>query len=431
MLLGYPPHCTHALQGLDVVCFAIFKEVWKREVREYEDLHHRAVKADVFTGLFGKAYLEAFTPTLVKMAFEKTGIFPFNPEVIRPEQMRPSETTSVKGSFPVTLPSPVQRVVHALRSHQPTRAEVSPPPRTRPTSEHQTPTPPSLSTPTSPSRTPTHTPKRTLSAIDPSDETPSKRARIVFSSLAESSASFLVHANPIKSSHRLAPPVFEHPAVIPAAEFGARAGHLTREELSAENEALRTRNTALRAHVAARDGIIERAHAQLVIQDLYGAKQRASLHAKENKSKIDRVKLKVFENGMGRHLTADEFIAAFEAQDAAIEAEDAARAQRRVAKADKRAAGQNTQARWEALKLRRALEVAAWKVEDERLADEGVRKKDRPKKPAAARKKELTPAAAARASSDEEDEANLEVDAEEDEEEDEEEAENEDEEGED
>lgn len=26
IILGYPPHCTHALQGLDVVCFARMKE---------------------------------------------------------------------------------------------------------------------------------------------------------------------------------------------------------------------------------------------------------------------------------------------------------------------------------------------------------------------------------------------------------------------
>jgi hypothetical protein len=26
IILGYPPHCTHALQGLDVVCFTRMKE---------------------------------------------------------------------------------------------------------------------------------------------------------------------------------------------------------------------------------------------------------------------------------------------------------------------------------------------------------------------------------------------------------------------
>jgi hypothetical protein len=31
IILGYPPHCTQALQGLDVVCFAQMKEAWKEE----------------------------------------------------------------------------------------------------------------------------------------------------------------------------------------------------------------------------------------------------------------------------------------------------------------------------------------------------------------------------------------------------------------
>ena len=26
VILGYPPHCTHVLQGLDIVCFAKMKE---------------------------------------------------------------------------------------------------------------------------------------------------------------------------------------------------------------------------------------------------------------------------------------------------------------------------------------------------------------------------------------------------------------------
>jgi len=34
IILGYLPHCTHALQGLDVVCFARMKEAWKEEIRK-------------------------------------------------------------------------------------------------------------------------------------------------------------------------------------------------------------------------------------------------------------------------------------------------------------------------------------------------------------------------------------------------------------
>ena len=31
-MLGYPLHCMHALQGLDIVCFARMKDAWKEEI---------------------------------------------------------------------------------------------------------------------------------------------------------------------------------------------------------------------------------------------------------------------------------------------------------------------------------------------------------------------------------------------------------------
>ena len=40
IILGYPPHCTHALQGLDVICFARMKEAWKKEIHKFEELHN-------------------------------------------------------------------------------------------------------------------------------------------------------------------------------------------------------------------------------------------------------------------------------------------------------------------------------------------------------------------------------------------------------
>ena len=50
---GYPPHCTHALQGLDVVCFAIMKECWKDVINEHEKLHHRGVNKEDFGKVWG------------------------------------------------------------------------------------------------------------------------------------------------------------------------------------------------------------------------------------------------------------------------------------------------------------------------------------------------------------------------------------------
>lgn len=39
IILAYPPHTTHALQGLDVACFAKMEECFKNEINDFEDLH--------------------------------------------------------------------------------------------------------------------------------------------------------------------------------------------------------------------------------------------------------------------------------------------------------------------------------------------------------------------------------------------------------
>jgi hypothetical protein len=81
-ILGYPPHCTHALQGLDVVCFAIMKERWKEALDKFERLHHQGLNKDDFAEESGHAYLKAFTEESIQSAFREMGIHPFNPNVI-------------------------------------------------------------------------------------------------------------------------------------------------------------------------------------------------------------------------------------------------------------------------------------------------------------------------------------------------------------
>ena len=61
ILLGYPAHCTHALQGLDVVCFAKMKEAWKQEIVSFEDEKMRKVLKSEFTFLWSHVYQTAFT----------------------------------------------------------------------------------------------------------------------------------------------------------------------------------------------------------------------------------------------------------------------------------------------------------------------------------------------------------------------------------
>ncbi|KZP05769.1 DDE-domain-containing protein, partial [Athelia psychrophila] len=106
-ILGYPPHCTHVLQGLDVVCFARMKEAWKDEITAHETRTGQPVKKADFAAVFGKAFLKAFTAETVSAAFRATGIYPYDPNVITEAQMQPSLATSTKASFPLPQSTPV------------------------------------------------------------------------------------------------------------------------------------------------------------------------------------------------------------------------------------------------------------------------------------------------------------------------------------
>jgi hypothetical protein len=66
IILGYPPHCMYALQGLDVV---YMKEAWKTYISLFEEVHKRAVKKSDFVEVFDKAFLEVFTKDTIQDAF--------------------------------------------------------------------------------------------------------------------------------------------------------------------------------------------------------------------------------------------------------------------------------------------------------------------------------------------------------------------------
>ncbi len=122
--LAYPTRCTHALQGLDVVCFARMKDVYQEEVKKFTEEHRRKVAKADFAGVFGAAFIRAFTKENILAAFRATGIHPFNPSVITPSQMKPSEPASLQGSFPVEQSSPVKAIMKAFRDAPLTRFDI-------------------------------------------------------------------------------------------------------------------------------------------------------------------------------------------------------------------------------------------------------------------------------------------------------------------
>ena len=150
MILGYPPHCTHALQGLDVVCFAWMKKAWKQVINEFATLHRAQVTKGDFTSLFGRAYRRAFTKEMIKAAFKAIGVYPFDCTVITTKQIKPSEATSVKGQFAITWTSPVCAIMTSFKTYKPTFFDVSPA-HVRPPPPITTHTVPLATTPPNPS----------------------------------------------------------------------------------------------------------------------------------------------------------------------------------------------------------------------------------------------------------------------------------------
>jgi hypothetical protein len=108
ILLGYPPHCTHVLQGLDIVCFAKMKARWQAAIMAFESRTMRHVSKVEFLSVWAPAYLEAFDESTVRAAFEVTGVIPFNPNFVTEAQMKPSCATSTRAEFPMP-----QRVLSA------------------------------------------------------------------------------------------------------------------------------------------------------------------------------------------------------------------------------------------------------------------------------------------------------------------------------
>lgn len=399
IVLAYPPHCTHALQGLDVVLFAILKRYYREEVSDFEMKNKRNVTKADFTGVWGRAFIRSFTKDNILSAFRVTGIHPFDPSVITPEQMKPSEATSTTALFTTVLPSPVRAIISALRKNPPTTRDVDPTTHDVPRSEN------SVAGPSSsnhfhdqPSRSPlaTASPVSGLSIPrrrshieledDDVDDTPSKRTRIVTANLAStSSGSFLLSKRTVTSHDVLPAPVLRTVTALPDIDWSVL--HLPNYPSPASStEELRTYIATLLStvrlahqHIKARDSIIEGNNAQMVLQALHLTRQNEALYAKETKKDADRTK--VFVDGKGRWLTDTEFVEALQVDGEKRRAEVAAKEGRKEERARKKSMKEEMEAAWKAAKEEHDRAVSKWTTNCAELLQRGVLKKDLPKRP--------------------------------------------------
>jgi hypothetical protein len=115
IVICYPAHRTHIFQGLDVVIFAVLKLYLGQERDELLRSTGKAIDKLNFNTVYAKAYTRALTPENIKSAFQKTGIVPFNPDVVTPA---PSKETSSEAHLPVESSEGVKTIANMLRKLQ-------------------------------------------------------------------------------------------------------------------------------------------------------------------------------------------------------------------------------------------------------------------------------------------------------------------------
>ncbi|OAX40932.1 hypothetical protein K503DRAFT_658677, partial [Rhizopogon vinicolor AM-OR11-026] len=124
--------------------------------------------------------------------------------------------------------------------------------------------------------------------------------------------------------------------------------------------------------------IIEGAHAQLIVQGIYSAKQSQSLHARENKKKTDRTML--FPEGKGRHLTEKEFIQKLEHLKQTKRGKEVGKNIRKAGRAARQTGKAAVNAEWQRLLQEYNMNIDKWSAECEELGSKNIPKKNWPKK---------------------------------------------------
>ena len=97
IIICLPSHTTHRLQPCDVGIFGPLAASWKKEVigcsSEYIQIRkHNLVK------YYSRARSTAFVGDTIRSAFRKTGIWPYNPEVIEEAAFAPSLNTTTQAA---------------------------------------------------------------------------------------------------------------------------------------------------------------------------------------------------------------------------------------------------------------------------------------------------------------------------------------------
>ena len=276
---------------------------YRKLVRDFETrIQGPAAKQD-FLELFGRAYLLSFDSQTIRSAFRATGVYPFNREAISAEKMKPSESSSHSASFPLPLATPVRRIMAVYHHQPPTAFDVDL--ATHLAAEEQPHGSHGNGTTTGASQTAVLDP-----TLDPALFTPTKRARALYSTLAQSSsASFLVAKEKLTAERSIPPIVLEKvPAYIEEPDWRGMQHSLKQLTLSGKNldDVAELSQNIARAQLQNRvqKSITEAAQAQLVVATVYNAGLQRALYGKEKAKSSKNVR--ILDDGAPRIWTSEE-----------------------------------------------------------------------------------------------------------------------------
>ncbi|RDB27179.1 hypothetical protein Hypma_004386 [Hypsizygus marmoreus] len=349
-VLCYPSHSTHLYQGLDVVIFGVMKTTWGRCRDEFELATGQFVDKSNFLGVYAAAHAKTLTKENILAAFKKTGIVPFDPNVITEEMLAPSLTTSIHGQLPLPMESPV-RVMHdmlqrylarqAMSTNEdkpgdndgPMDVDLSPPSRLRtpfwstPSTPSHT-TPPSLHTPSTSSLVlPSIAPDLLSSPGPPTLPAGVTPIRVAVDELCSTSASFLVSTQTPKSTMQI--PVYKPYTISP---FRHRHGHLLeREPVTSREEELRNALEESERRDTYRKDQMAQMQAQVLLQGMYVGRVQKHLQKAEEKRSKKKSK-RIVGDGMPRLMSGDDVFAMIEAADEQAAKEAQEKEKRKIAR---------------------------------------------------------------------------------------------------
>ena len=89
---SFPPHCTHILQPLDDLPYAMLKRKFQKEIISFnlQVAGEKLLKQQFFTVLI-PAFSGAFQPEVIRKGFQNIGIYPLNQDAPKLKQLGPSQ----------------------------------------------------------------------------------------------------------------------------------------------------------------------------------------------------------------------------------------------------------------------------------------------------------------------------------------------------